>query len=135
MSSEDATARLRDARVGRLATVRRDGGPHVVPFVFALVGSTAYWVVDEKPKRSRALRRLENIEHDQRIELVVDGYDEDWSRLWWVRASGRARIVGDEAERASALAALGAKYAAYERIEPETVVALDLETVVGWSAT
>jgi PPOX class probable F420-dependent enzyme len=130
-----AAERLRVARVGRLATVRPDGGPHVVPLVFAVVGPTAYWVVDDKPKRSRALQRLENIRREPRVELLVDGYDEEWSRLWWVRARGRARLVRDDGERVAALGALGAKYRAYASLETETVVAIDLDAIVGWSAT
>jgi len=135
MGDELAISRLREARVGRLATVRPDGRPHVVPFVFALLERTAYWIVDEKPKRSSPLRRLENIEREPRVELVVDSYDEDWSTLWWVRARGNARIVGDEDERVRALAALRKKYAPYADAAPEVVVAIDLERISGWSAS
>ncbi len=49
------------ARVVRLATVRPDGAPHVVPICFAIEGDTVYSAVDHKPKRSRALQRLANI--------------------------------------------------------------------------
>jgi PPOX class probable F420-dependent enzyme len=135
MGDELAISRLREARVGRLATVRPDGSPHVVPFAFALLGRTVYWIVDAKPKRSSALRRLENIEREPRVELVVDAYDEDWSTLWWVRARGTARIVEDEDERVRALASLREKYAPYADAAPEVVVAIDLERISGWSAS
>ncbi|MGH2526391.1 MAG: pyridoxamine 5'-phosphate oxidase family protein, partial [Actinomycetota bacterium] len=66
MDVGEAITRLRAARVGRLATVTPEGSPHVVPLVFAVLerdgGLVAYWVVDEKPKRSRRLQRLRNIE-------------------------------------------------------------------------
>jgi nitroimidazol reductase NimA-like FMN-containing flavoprotein (pyridoxamine 5'-phosphate oxidase superfamily) len=34
VTRSDAIARAREARVGRMATVTGEGGPHVVPFVF-----------------------------------------------------------------------------------------------------
>jgi PPOX class probable F420-dependent enzyme len=136
---EEAVARLRGARLGSLATVRPDGRPHVVPFVFALVGEgadlRAYWAVDHKPKRSTSLQRLRNLESNPSVEFEVNGYDEDWSRLWWVRAGGRGRIVENVPERAAALAALAAKYPGYEERPPEgAVVAIDVERVTGWHA-
>jgi PPOX class probable F420-dependent enzyme len=138
MERVEAIERLRTARVGRLATVRRDGGPHVVPFVFALLeepGLRVYWAVDAKPKRSTRLRRLENIAQNPAVEFVADGYDEDWDRLWWVRVAGTARILDPGPERDRALAALQAKYAQHEATPPSgPVVAIDVSTVTGWEA-
>jgi PPOX class probable F420-dependent enzyme len=136
MQVEEALARLAEARVGRLATATPDGVPHVVPVVFALSGRTAYWAVDDKPKRSRRLKRLANIGVNPRVELVVDGYEEDWTALWWVRAAGTARVVEDQEERGRALALLAAKYPQYRRSPPEgPVVAVDLARVSGWRAS
>jgi len=139
MERGEAIARLRTARVGRLATVTPDGRPHVVPFVFALVEDgralRVYWAVDRKPKRSSRLRRLENLEANPYAELVVDGYDEDWDRLWWVRASGTGRVVEAARERELALGALGEKYPRYASDPPEgPVVAIEVDRVSGWSA-
>ena len=75
-------------RVGRLATAGADGAPHVVPVVFALVGDDAYVVIDEKPKTTLRLRRLRNIAENPRAALLVDVYDEDWSRLRWAMLRG-----------------------------------------------
>jgi PPOX class probable F420-dependent enzyme len=137
---DDAAKRLEAARVGRLATVTPQGRPHVVPFVFALVRDgrelRIYWAVDRKPKRSGRLRRLENLERNPAAEVLVDSYDEDWSRLWWVRARGNGRIVADADERASALAALAAKYPRYETEPPAgPVVAIDVERVSSWTGS
>jgi PPOX class probable F420-dependent enzyme len=138
MERDETLARLRDARIGHLATVTPEGRPHVVPFVFALVEandrSIVYWAVDRKPKRTGRLRRLENLRANPAVELVVDGYEEDWTLLWWVRAGGTARIVEDEAERTAALAALAEKYEPY-RAEPPLgpVVAIDVLTITGWT--
>jgi nitroimidazol reductase NimA-like FMN-containing flavoprotein (pyridoxamine 5'-phosphate oxidase superfamily) len=67
-------ARLKAARVARLATTDPDGRPHLVPIVFALEGDTLYSAVDRKPKRSSKLRRIENAlrparRHDPRRPL------------------------------------------------------------------
>ena len=108
--------RAEDARVARLATVGADGRPHVVPICFALDGDTLYTAVDEKPKSTRALRRLTNIESNPCVEVVIDHWDENWSRLWWVRLSGRARVVEHDAR---ALGLLVAKYEQYRERPPE----------------
>ena len=112
-------------RVARLATVGADGRPHVVPICFALDGDTLYTAVDEKPKSTRRLRRLTNIEANPEVEVVVDHWDEDWSRLWWVRLAGTARVVEHEAR---ALELLQAKYPQYRDAPPAgpfVVVAVD----------
>jgi PPOX class probable F420-dependent enzyme len=106
---------IEDARVARLATVAADGRPHVVPICFALDGDTLYTAVDEKPKSTRALRRLANIEANPRVEIVVDHWDEDWTRLWWVRLSGIARVVEHDAR---ALELLAVKYEQYRERPP-----------------
>jgi PPOX class probable F420-dependent enzyme len=139
MTRDEAIAKIRGARVGRLATVRPDGSPHVVPFVFALVGDGndlfTYWAVDAKPKRRGAIQRIENIEANPAIEFVVDGYDEDWAELWWVRVTGRARIVSSREERRRALGALTDKYPQYGAAPPNgAVIAIDVDRVTGWSA-
>jgi PPOX class probable F420-dependent enzyme len=137
MDRDEAWARVRSARIGRMATVTPEHRPHVVPFVFALVeqGSTrvAYWAVDRKPKRSTDLKRVRNLKENPAVELVVDGYDEDWDRLWWVRCSGKARVVASQTERGSGLHALRAKYPQYGIDPPDgPVVAIDIETIDSW---
>jgi PPOX class probable F420-dependent enzyme len=119
--------------VGRLATADAGGVPHVVPFVFALDGDTVYWAVDEKPKRSRSIKRLANIQTNPNVEVVVDRYTERWDRLWWVRATGPARIVqeGTEEERAQVL--LAAKYRQYRKQPPQgPVVAIEVARLTWW---
>ena len=136
MEEAEALRRLGQARVGRLATVDRQGVPHVVPFTFALDGRTLYWAVDRKPKRSTRLKRLDNIEANPNVALVVDHYEEDWDALWWVRAAGTARILVESAvERDRALALLGEKYGQYRTAPPDgPVVAVDLVRVSGWQS-
>src|SRR5262249_43234184 len=103
------------ARLARLATADADGRPHVVPICFALDGDTLYTAVDEKPKSTRRLRRLANIEANPRVEVVIDHWDEDWSQLWWVRLAGEARVVDHDG---IGLEFLQAKYQQYEARPP-----------------
>lgn len=133
MSEREARARFAAARVARLASVRPDGAPHVVPVVFALDGDKVWLVVDEKPKRRRELQRLANVRAEPRVSLLVDRYDEDWERLWWVRADGRARIVGEGPEFERAVALLLKRYP-QERERPPggPVLAVEVERWRYW---
>jgi PPOX class probable F420-dependent enzyme len=120
------------ARVARLATVGPDGAPHVVPICFALDGDTLYTAVDEKPKRTRRLRRLVNIEAEPRVEVVIDHYEEDWSQLSWVRLRGRAGVV-ERDERALEL--LCAKYPQYRERPPlGPFVVVEIDERQEWAA-
>jgi len=123
-------------RVGRLATVGADGRPHVVPICFALEGNTLYTAVDEKPKRTRRLRRLRDVEANPNVTVLVDHYEEDWSHLWWAQLRGRARIVESGPERERALALLAGKYEQYRAQPPQgPVIAVEIEERVEWAAT
>jgi PPOX class probable F420-dependent enzyme len=128
-------AHLAAARVGRLATVRPDGSPHVVVCCYAVEGDRVWTAVDEKPKSGAPLQRLANIRANPRASLLVDHYEEDWERLWWVRVDGAAAVleIGNEEERA--IAALTARYPQYERARPGgPVIAITIERLAGWSA-
>jgi PPOX class probable F420-dependent enzyme len=132
---QDLRSRVAAERVARLATVDPDGRPHLVPVVFALVDDTLYTAVDAKPKRSRTLRRIENARERPDVTVLVDHYEENWTRLWWARLRGRARVLdrGEEAERA--LEALTAKYEQYLQAPPGLpVLAVDVDEWRGWSA-
>ena len=139
MDPAEATRRLTASKVGSIATVRPDGSPHVVPFVFAASeaghGLVIYWSVDDKPKRSRELQRLVNIRAHPAVEIEVNRYDDDWTQLWWVRASGIAQEVTSVDERERALVALATKYAPYAAHPPSgPVVAIRVQRVAGWAS-
>jgi PPOX class probable F420-dependent enzyme len=128
-------ARLTAARVARLATIDPDGRPHLVPIVFALDGDTLYSAVDRKPKRSRTLRRIENARARPDVTILVDHYEDEWSRLWWIRLRGRARVLDAGQERKRALALLREKYPQYRDEPPDgPVLAVDISDVREWSA-
>jgi PPOX class probable F420-dependent enzyme len=125
--------RVGDARVARLATIDPDGRPHLVPFCFALDGGVLYSSVDQKPKRSRDLRRLRNLRERDRATVLIDHYEEDWSALWWVRLRGRARVLEGGAEYRRAMALLAEKYPQYRRDPPAgPVIALDVGEWSSW---
>jgi PPOX class probable F420-dependent enzyme len=125
--------RLAAARVARLATTDPDGRPHLVPIVFALDGDTVYSAVDRKPKRSRTLRRIENARSRPDVTILVDHYEEDWRRLWWIRLRGRARVLDEGEERSRALQLLGSKYPQYRADPPDgPVLAVDVTEVRAW---
>lgn len=133
MDAAEARRRLTVARVARLGTVRENGEPHLVPFVFALHGDRIYAVVDEKPKRTKGLRRLANIAAHPRVTVLVDEYDESWERLWWVRVDGHGRVVRDGPERDRAVELLTAKYPQY-RDDPPTgpAIVVDIDRWRCW---
>jgi PPOX class probable F420-dependent enzyme len=103
--------------------------------VFALAGDTLYSAVDAKPKRSRTLRRIENARRNPDVSILVDDYDEDWSRLWWIRLRGRARVLDEGEEASRALVLLTAKYEQYQEWPPGApVLAVDIDEWRGWDA-
>ena len=126
--------RLAGARIGRLASVRTDGSPHVVPCCFVLDGDTVYSAVDAKPKSTARLQRIRNLETNAAAALAGDHYDdEDWTTLWWVRVDGTARVLDAGDEFASALDLLTTKYHQYRELRPQgPVIALDVARWTAW---
>jgi PPOX class probable F420-dependent enzyme len=136
MDSDDLRGRVAAARVARLATLGREGAPHLVPFCFVLSGEVLYSAVDQKKKRTSRLRRLENVRSDPRVSVLVDHYEEDWSKLWWVRIEGRARELEAGAEAKEAVRLLTSKYGQYRERPPlGPVLRVDLERWSGWTAS
>lgn len=133
----DDRERVGAARVGRLATLRADGTPRLVPITFVLVDDLVCFAVDEvKPKTTTRLARLADIARDPRVGLVVDHYAEDWAALWWVRIDGTAEVHEEGPLRDRALAALVAKYEPYAAAPPDGVVVVITPTRwSGWSAS
>ena len=124
-----AEQRFALARVGRLATVTADGRPHVVVVCCALAGGRVVTAVDAKPKATTRLARLENVRATGRASLLVDHYEEDWGRLWWVRVDGPAAVVESE----EAIDALVAKYGQYREARPAgPVIAITPERWRSW---
>ena len=126
---------LEEARVGRLATADRAGVPSLVPVCFVFADSRIYTPIDGKPKSTRRLRRVLDLEENPGAALLVDSYQEDWRQLAWVQAKGTARVIrDDEAQRALVL--LRDKYPQYEEVSvgPE-VICLSPDRILWWRYT
>jgi PPOX class probable F420-dependent enzyme len=136
MNDSETRRRVEQARVARLGTLQADERVHLVPICFVLAGDTLYTAVDRKPKRSQALKRLENVRANAHACVLVDEWHEDWSQLWWVRLRGPARVLEQGAERERAVELLRAKYAQYAGDPLEgPVIAVDVEEWRGWRAS
>ena len=136
MQNADLRRLFASSPVAHLSTVRPDGGPHVVPIVFALVGDTVFSAVDAKPKRSRDLQRLANVRAEPRCALLVDHYEDDWRRLWWVRADGTGKVVEAPPAEHPGIQALVQRFPQY-RDEPPSgpLLVVTVQRWSGWAST
>ena len=132
--------RVEAARSAVLATASAEAVPHLIPVVFALRRDAAYIAIDQKPKTTTRIRRLRNIEENPRAALLIDRYDDDWSKLWWIMLRGPAAILDpetrDRAEAAGAIARLRRRYPQYAEhaLEDRPLIRLTIEQVTHWSA-
>lgn len=129
---------LLESRLAHLATSTKHGKPHVVPICYVYDGGSIYSSIDEKPKRTSPpqLRRILNIVENPNVSLLVDQYDEDWSKLRYVIVHGIAEIVheGEQYERTVLL--LREKYPQYRvmKLENRPIIKIKPTRVVAWSA-
>lgn len=114
------SALIHELRVARLGTIGPTGLPHLVPVCYALVDGRVFIPVDEKPKSSRNLARLRNIERDPHVSLLFDRYDDDWTQLAWVRIDGIATVAERGDSNRAALSELRARYHQYDSMELES---------------
>ena len=133
--------KLKKARVARFATVDEKNRPHIVPICFVYDGKLFYTAVDRKPKRvpPERLARLRNIRAVSRIALLIDEYDDDWTRLWYVLIRGKAQLIPKSAHReyASAIRKLRAKYAQYAQgmlADDAPIIRITPERATFWGA-
>jgi PPOX class probable F420-dependent enzyme len=128
---------LREGRVARLGTADAGGRPLVVPVCYAFDGTQLYSAIDPKPKRTRRLRRVRNLEENPQCSLVVDVWDEEWSRLRWVIVEGRAELLSSGADYARGISLLIGKYPQYRTLgldqEHGTLIRLTPERYLHWS--
>ena len=130
-------ALLDEARTATLATIDPAGRPRLVPICFVLHGTTVVSPLDEKPKATvdpRALARVRDIAARPDVQLLIQRWDEDWSRLAWLRIDGRARLVEPGAIEAGTIAALRARYPQYatHRLEDRPMLAIEIERTRAW---
>ena len=137
LEPDQMRARLERARSVRLATVDERGQAHLVPVIFAVDGDIFYSPTDRPKDGSRRPKRLRNLDHNQRVTVLADCYDEDWLRAWWVRLLGPGRVIGDAPERTPALSLVDRKYPQFDGPRYLTdggpVLAVDIRDWLGWA--
>jgi coenzyme F420-0:L-glutamate ligase / coenzyme F420-1:gamma-L-glutamate ligase len=126
------------ARVAHLATAGADGQPHVVPICFVFDGKHFYSPIDEKPKRNapQKLKRLKNIRENSRVSLVIDRYDEDWTKLGYVLVFGTARILSRGEKHRKAVTLLRRKYPQYRSmaIHQRPIIVIKPTRATSWGS-
>src|SRR4051794_14936180 len=105
------------ARVARLGYLDGDDRPRVLPVTFAVWDGFVWSAIDEKPKRRAEPARVACLRRRPEASLLVDEYDDDWSRLAWVQLVGRVDVLAADGAR-GAMEALAAKYSQYARRAP-----------------
>jgi PPOX class probable F420-dependent enzyme len=137
---------LMRARRAVLATIAPDGRPRLVPICFVLDpdGPVLCSPLDEKPKDVadvRELARVRDVLRDSRVTVLVDTWDEDWSRLGWLRCDGRASLLevmgGSADEHGAAVRALRSKYPQYAThdLASRPMLRIELVHATGWVAS
>ncbi len=99
---------------------------------YALVGDTIVHAIDHKPKAGKRLARVRNIARDARVALLIDRWDEDWTRLAWVMVRGNARV---EAPVPEVVKALATRYPQYEGTTHEAIIVVEPHEILWWSWT
>lgn len=127
---------LHRARVAHLASIG-PAGPHVVPVCYAFDGKRILTCLDKKPKRVafESLQRVRNIRADPRVALVIDRYDENWSRLAFVLIHGTAEILdAHDPAQPPALSLLRERYPQYAamNLAASPVIAIAPQRVTSW---
>jgi len=125
---------LEQAERGVLATRHPARGVDAVPACFVFDGQRVAIPVDLiKPKGTTALQRVQNLDADPRAVLLCDWWDpDDWSRLWWVRAS-LVRVAADDPHRVALSSLLAAKYRQYGQQPFADLMVFEVTGLTGWS--
>ncbi|MDQ3320682.1 MAG: PPOX class F420-dependent oxidoreductase [Actinomycetota bacterium] len=109
MSDEERRAFLTaGTRTGKLATIRRDGRPHVVPIWFLLDGEDVLLTTGADTVKGR------NILRDPRVGLCVDDEDPPFA---YVMVEGEAEVTEDPDELLRWATRLGGRYMGADRAE------------------
>jgi PPOX class probable F420-dependent enzyme len=139
--SDAIQAKLAEVRVARLATLSVEFSPHIVPVCFAYYGNVFYSAVDRKPKRvaPEKLARLQHIRARSKVALLIDHYDEDWSRLWYILVRGKASLIPNSAfkERTQAIRQLKGKYPQYAAgmlPDDAPIIRITPQRITSWGA-
>ena len=130
------------ATVARLATVDSECKPHLIPVVFVYDNDHYFIPIDQKSKLSKPenLKRIKNIQQNPNVALLIDEYNEDWRKLYFIMIQGKTSIIGgkesDQNEPAlleKAHKLLSSKYVQYQEIGiGEYVIMIVPQKVITW---
>jgi PPOX class probable F420-dependent enzyme len=95
-------------RTGKLATVRRDGRPHVVPIWFVLDGDDMVFTTAADTVKGKALRR------DSRAAICVDLQEQPYA---YVMVEGQVELSTDLDEMLEWATRIAARYEGEENAE------------------
>ena len=86
---------IKGAKVARLATVDQKSHPYVIPVVFVFHENSFFIPLDEKIKtvNSKKLKRVKNIEKNPNVTLLIDKYQNDWKKLFFLMIQGKAKMI------------------------------------------
>jgi len=132
------------ARRAILATIGPDGRPRLVPVCF-IVEAVAderprlLTPLDDKPKSTdekRSLARVRDIVARPAVSVLVERWDEDWTRLAWLRLYGEATLLEPSDVPGDAVARLRTKYPQYAThdLGSSPMILIDLERATSWGA-
>ena len=126
--------------VARLGQLDGAGAAQNLPFVFARADGALWSPIDGKPKKHAALDRINWIEDHPEVCVLVDHYEADWSRLWWLKLYCVGRVVrGHHEHWQVAQNALANKYSQYEDLPmfagQPTMLRFEIKRWKSWAAS
>jgi hypothetical protein len=147
MDERDISLVLRVAQqwpVSRLCIARSD--PTLEPFVVPIVQIAARGVIwspiDGKPKRRGAQPlRLKLVADNPNAALLFDDYQDDWTRLWWIRVAVKAEVTNLTAHplERDLRESFRSKYPQYHDtpvfVEPATAIRFTVTGISIWAAS
>lgn len=99
---------LRGTKTGKLATVRRDGRPHVVPIWYDLDGDTLVFTTGEQSVKYKSMKR------DPRVSITVDDQTPPYS---YVMIEGTVSFSEDPGELLRWATRIGGRYMGADKAE------------------
>jgi PPOX class probable F420-dependent enzyme len=68
----------------------------LISVVFVYDNDYYFIPIDQKSKRSKPenLKRVKNIQQNPNVALLIDEYNEDWRKLYFIMIQGKASIIG-----------------------------------------
>src|ERR687891_836217 len=136
---QDVEEFIERARVARLATIDSEFKPHLLPVVFVFDGNHFFIPLDEKRKTAKPekLKRVRNIQDNPNVALLIDQYDEDWTKLAFVMIQGKASVASKREgniQVREAYKKLMTKYIQYQKVGiGEMCIIITPKTVASWS--